>query len=69
MYGRINNEVVQYVADLYIRLSEEDECDGLSSSCKSQEMTLKDYCYRNKIIINRVLTDDGWSGTNFVEVR
>lgn len=65
MYGRINNEVVQYVADLYIRLSEEDECDGLSSSCKSQEMTLKDYCYRNKIIINRVLTDDGWSGTNF----
>ena len=67
MFERQNTD--SYIADLYIRLSDEDERDGLSGSCEAQEMLLKDYCFKNNIFIHKIHIDDGWSGTNFAGVR
>lgn len=58
-----------YIAACYCRLSKEDEIDGSSISIETQQKILGDYCKRNHFLIYDYYIDDGWSGTNFVEVR
>ena len=57
------------ITALYCRLSRDDEQDGLSGSIKNQQAILEKYAQENGFKNTRVFIDDGWSGTNFVEVR
>ena len=57
------------ITALYCRLSRDDEQDGLSGSIKNQQAILEKYAQENGFQNTRVFIDDGWSGTNFVEVR
>ena len=57
------------ITALYCRLSRDDEQDGLSGSIKNQQTILEKYAQENSFRNTRVFIDDGWSGTNFVEVR
>ena len=57
------------ITALYCRLSRDDEQDGLSGSIKNQQAILEKYAQENDFKNTRVFIDDGWSGTNFVEVR
>lgn len=60
---------------VYIRLSDEDEnVDGIikaeSNSVVAQRVLIKDYIQRNGLEGETAeYVDDGYSGTNFVEVR
>lgn len=60
---------------VYIRLSDEDEnVDGIikaeSNSVAAQRVLIKDYIQRNGLAAETAeYVDDGYSGTNFVEVR
>ena len=57
------------ITALYERLSRDDEQDGISGSIKNQQAILEKYAKDNGFKNTRVFVDDGWSGTNFVEVR
>lgn len=57
------------ITALYCRLSRDDEQDGMSGSIKNQQAILEKYAQENGFKNTRVFIDDGWSGTNFVEVR
>ena len=57
------------ITALYCRLSRDDEQDGLSGSIKNQQAIIEKYAQENGFQNTRVFIDDGWSGTNFVEVR
>lgn len=55
---------------LYIRLSREDGDQTESFSVSHQKMKLTEYVKKIPEITNYELyIDDGWTGTNFVEVR
>ena len=57
-------------AALYSRLSRDDgigECE--SNSISNQKQMLNRYAKENNFEIAGHYVDDGWSGTNFVEVR
>jgi len=55
---------------LYERLSQEDKLDGESNSIANQKKILERYCKDHGITAYRHYDeDDGYSGTNFVEVR
>lgn len=56
-------------AGLYYRLSQEDERAGESLSVENQKKILEKYARENGFEIIDEYIDDGWSGTNFVEVR
>ena len=57
------------ITALYERLSRDDELQGESNSILNQKKHLEDYA-RSKGLRNiRHFTDDGYSGTNFDEVR
>ncbi len=57
-------------AALYIRLSKEDGDKQESYSVTSQREILKEYLKQHPDIdFYDFYIDDGWSGTNFVEVR
>ena len=68
MYLEIRSPVEYHVA-LYIRLSKEDESEGPSQSVQNQESLLREFARQHCLQIFNVYIDDGWSGTNFVEVR
>ena len=68
MYLEISNPMDYHVA-LYIRLSKEDENEGPSQSVQNQETLLREFVGQHRLSIYDVYIDDGWSGTNFVEVR
>jgi DNA invertase Pin-like site-specific DNA recombinase len=53
----------------YTRLSQEDEGTGDSDSILNQRALLLKYCADHQLENVRFFSDDGWSGTNFVEVR
>ena len=55
------------VTALYCRLSRDDDLQGESNSIVNQKAILKKYADDNGFAGEYV--DDGWSGTNFVEVR
>lgn len=57
------------IAGCYCRLSDDDEQDGVSVSIETQMKILGDYCAQNGIAVYQFYKDDGFTGTNFVEVR
>lgn len=56
-------------AAVYCRLSQDDGSVGESGSIQTQRTLLIQYCKEQHISIADYYCDDGWSGTNFVEVR
>lgn len=60
---------VCYKAALYMRLSKDDDGTGESSSIGTQRKMLRSYAIENDFEIYGEYVDDGYSGTNFVEVR
>ena len=56
-------------AALYMRLSVDDENYGDSVSIETQRTILQTYAKENGFAVYGEYVDDGWSGTNFVEVR
>lgn len=58
-----------YNAALYLRLSRDDEGAGESNSIATQCMMLRRYAEQNHLFVVDEYIDDGYSGTNFVEVR
>ena len=51
------------------RLSRDDELQGESSSITTQRSMLRLYAKEHHLNVIDEYIDDGWSGTNFVEVR
>lgn len=62
-------EQKMYKAACYCRLSDDDVNDGMSISIETQITIHKQYCKANQIQIVDFYCDDGYTGTNFVEVR
>ena len=58
-----------YNTALYLRLSRDDELQGESSSITTQRSMLRLYAKEHHLNVIDEYIDDGWSGTNFVEVR
>ena len=58
-----------YSVGLYIRLSKEDKDNFLSESVVNQKSLLRQYAIENNLEIFDYYIDDGYSGTNFVDVR
>ena len=54
---------------LYCRLSRDDGTEGDSNSISNQKKMLKKYAKENCFANTRFYIDDGYTGTNFVEVR
>ena len=54
---------------LYQRLSKDDELKGESNSISNQKKYLEDYAIKSGFQNIKHFTDDGFTGTNFVEVR
>lgn len=59
------------ITALYSRLSvgDEDRDGGESNSIQNQKLILQKYADENGFQNTRFYVDDGYSGTNFVEVR
>lgn len=55
----------EYRAALYIRLSREDETDGLSGSVVNQKALLDEFVQAQNLCAYDTYIDDGWSGTDF----
>ena len=52
-----------------MRLSRDDELQGESGSIQTQRMMLRQYAAEHGLTVVDEYIDDGWSGTNFDEVR
>lgn len=59
---------MEYRAGLYIRLSKEDDSQGPSESVENQRSLLEEFVKDKGLKVHDVYTDDGWSGTDFVDV-
>lgn len=57
------------ITALYCRLSRDDEFNGDSVSIQTQKAMLKHYADENGFGNCQYFIDDGYSGTNYVEVR
>ena len=57
------------ITALYPRLSRDDDLQGDSNSIVNQKKLLAKYAKDNHFTNTRYYVDDGYSGTNFVEVR
>ena len=68
MYLEIDDPMA-YHAALYIRLSKEDENEGPSESVSNQRSLLEEFVKRHHLSVYDTYIDDGWSGTDFAEVR
>ena len=70
MPGQAQDTQEEGITALYERLSQEDKLDGESNSIANQKKILERYCKDHGITAYRHYDeDDGYSGTNFVEVR
>ena len=58
-----------YNIGIYCRLSRDNERTGESVSIENQRMMLRRYAEQNYLFVVDEYIDDGYSGTNFVEVR
>lgn len=56
-------------AGIYLRLSKDDEKAGDSLSIENQRLILRKYVADNGWELIDEYVDDGYSGTNFAEVR
>lgn len=59
----------QQITALYCRHSNEDDLDGMSNSIQNQRTLLQSYAESHGFTNIRFFVDDGYTGTNFVEVR
>lgn len=57
------------ITALYCRLSRDDGTDKESNSISNQKQMLLSYAKKHGLLNPRVYVDDGYTGTNFVEVR
>lgn len=57
------------ITALYCRLSRDDELQGDSNSIVNQKAILSKYAKENGFKNTSFFVDDGYSGTNFAEVR
>ena len=57
------------ITALYERLSRDDDLTGDSNSIINQKLLLEKYAAEKGFTNTLFLYDDGYSGTNFVEVR
>ena len=57
------------ITALYCRLSQDDKQEGDSNSISHQVEILTKYAKEHGIENFKIYKDDGFSGTNFVEVR
>ena len=57
--------MVNEIAGIYSRLSQDDGNTGESGSIQTQKTLLTQYCKEHGITIGDYYCDDGWSGTNF----
>ena len=57
------------ITALYCRLSQEDSLDGESNSISNQKTILKAFAQERHFTNLVFFVDDGYSGTNFAEVR
>ena len=64
MYLEISNPM-DYQVGLYIRLSKEDETEGVSESVSNQRSLLESFVKQNCLSIYDTYIDDGYSGGNF----
>lgn len=60
---------IQKTTALYCRLSLEDGRENESMSISNQKRMLTQYAEQHGYENIEHYTDDGWTGTNFVEVR
>lgn len=56
-------------ACMYLRLSREDGDSNESNSISNQRQIIKSYAKEKNIDLSFEYVDDGYSGSNFVEVR
>lgn len=68
MIRQLIEKIEKWVA-LYVRLSRDDENEGDSNSIAHQIEILTRYAKDHGITNYKIYKDDGYSGTNFVEVR
>ena len=57
------------ITALYCRLSQEDALAGESNLISNQENILLQYVKQNHFLNPLFFVDDGYSGTDFVEIR
>lgn len=67
--GKIQMIEKTYNVGIYCRLSNDDERDGESVSIENQKLLLQSYVRQRGWNEIAVYCDDGYSGTNFDEVR
>ncbi|MDD4414726.1 MAG: recombinase family protein [Oscillospiraceae bacterium] len=60
-----NENSIEKITALYLRLSRDDELDGESNSISNQKAFLTDYAKRNKFRNVKIFIDDGVSGVTF----
>lgn len=60
---------MKFNVGIYIRLSKEDKDNIVSESVKNQKSLLSQYVKENNLNVFDFYIDDGYSGTNFDEVR
>ena len=63
------SKAINKITALYCRLSRDDELAGDSNSIVNQKAILGKYARENRFPNQTYFIDDGYSGTNFVEVR
>ena len=67
---QIPQALIMWKAAIYIRLSKDDGDKQESNSVTNQREILKEHLKLHPDIeLYDIYIDDGWSGTNFVEVR
>lgn len=64
-----NKTISEQATALYCRLSCDDDSDGDSNSIKNQKLLLGKYAEEQRFRNPRYYIDDGYTGSNFVEVR
>ena len=67
--NRQSHTAEEKITALYCRLSRDDELQGDSNSIINQKAILQKYADDNGFRNTSLFVDDGYSGTNFVEVR
>lgn len=66
----LKKDVTIFNTALYIRLSREDGDKEESNSVRNQRILLLDFISKHEnFTLYDIYIDDGYSGTNFVEVR
>lgn len=64
-----NNHHEMGTAALYCRLSRDDNLETESNSITNQKKLLTKYAKEHRFTNTRCYADDGYTGTNFAEVR